>query len=124
MTVVVNRDQVLELVTQVLVDEIGVEPELIMEDATLESMDVDSLDLVEVAQVVEERWGFRIRAENAKGVDTLGDAIDMIVKLGQSGGLDGLTQPLGATAASGASATRVEAETVAAPATTDNNAQA
>jgi acyl carrier protein len=120
----VNRDQVLELVTQVLVDEIGVEPELISEDATLESMDVDSLDLVEVAQVVEEKWGFRIRAENAKGVDTLGDAVDMIVKLGQSGALDGLTQPLGAPAAAGASAMPVEAATVAAPAAAANNAQA
>jgi acyl carrier protein len=110
MTVTVNRDQVLELVTQVLVNEIGVEPELISEDATLESMDVDSLDLVEVAQVVEEKWGFRIRAENAKGVDTLGDAVDMIVKLGQSGALDDLAQPLGAPAA--------------APAADANNAQA
>jgi acyl carrier protein len=95
----VNRDQVLELVTQVLVNEIGVEPELISEDATLESMDVDSLDLVEVAQVVEEKWGFRIRAENAKGVDTLGDAVDMIVELGRSGALEDLTAPLGAPAA-------------------------
>lgn len=99
MAVAVNRDQVLELVTQVLVNEIGVEPELISEDATLESMDVDSLDLVEVAQVVEEKWGFRIRAENAKGVATLGDAVDMIVELGRSGALEDQTQPLGAPAA-------------------------
>ncbi len=95
MAVVVNRDQVTELVTQVLVDEIGVEPELISPDATLDSLDVDSLDIVEVAQVVEETWGFRIRAENAKGVETLGDAIDMIVNLGQSGALDDLAQPIG-----------------------------
>jgi acyl carrier protein len=94
MAVVVNRDQVTELVTQVLVDEIGVEPELISPDATLDSLDVDSLDIVEVAQVVEETWGFRIRAENAKGVETLGDAIDMIVNLGQSGALDDLAQTI------------------------------
>jgi acyl carrier protein len=93
----------MELVTQVLVDEIGVEPDLISPDATLESMDVDSLDLVEVAQVVEEKWGFRIRAENAKGVGTLGDAVDMIVKLGQSDALDGLAEPLGTAVAAAAS---------------------
>jgi hypothetical protein len=51
---------------------------------------------VEVAQVVEEKWGFRIRAEDAKGVETLGEAIDMIVTLGQTGALDGLAQPIGA----------------------------
>jgi acyl carrier protein len=96
MAVVVTRDQVLELVTQVLVDEIGVDPELISTDATLDSLGVDSLDLVEVAQVVEETWGFRIRAENAKGVATLGDAVDMIVTRGQSGALDDLAQPLDA----------------------------
>src|ERR1700744_4307605 len=91
----VNQEQVLELVTQVLVDEIGVDAELISPEATLESLDVDSLDLVEVAQVVEERWGFRIRAEDAKGVATLGEAVDMIVTLGQSDGLDRLARPVG-----------------------------
>lgn len=103
MAVVVTHEQVQELVVQVLVDEIGVEPDLISFDATLESLDIDSLDLVEVAQVVEERWGFRIRAENAKGVETLGEAVDMIVKLGNSGGLDPaqtLGTPVGATASS------------------------
>jgi hypothetical protein len=78
-------------------------------------MDVDSLDLVEVAQVVEEKWGFRIRAENTKGVDTLGEAVDMIVKLGQSDALDDLA---------GVAAAPVQAATVAAPAAAANNAQA
>ncbi len=85
----VTRDQVQELVTEVLVEEIGVDRDLISPEATLESLDIDSLDLVEVAQVVEERWGFRIRAEDAKGVETLGDAIDMIVTLGQASGATG-----------------------------------
>jgi acyl carrier protein len=109
MAVVVNRDQVMELVTRVLVDEIGVDPDLISPDATLELLDVDSLDLVEVAQVVEEQWGFRIRAENAKGVETLGDAIDMIVTLGQAGALDDLAQPLDAPVGAGASPPRLSA---------------
>jgi acyl carrier protein len=91
----------MELVTRVLIDEIGVDPDLISPDATLEMLDVDSLDLVEVAQVVEERWGFRIRAENAKGVATLGDAVDMIVNLSRSGALDDLAQPLDAPVSAG-----------------------
>jgi acyl carrier protein len=103
MPVVVSQDQVRELVTQVLVDEIGVDPELISLDATLESLDVDSLDLVEVAQVVEETWGFRIRAEDAKGVATLGEAIDMIVELGQSGAPHDFAQPLGTPVAAATS---------------------
>lgn len=92
MAVTVKRDEVQELVTDVLVDAIGIDRELITPEATLESLEIDSIDLVEVAQAVEEKWGFRIRAQDAKGVETLGEAIDMIVKVGQSGSGDDLAQ--------------------------------
>jgi acyl carrier protein len=107
----ISRDDVQELVTQVLVDEIGVDADQITLDATLESLDIDSIDLVEVAQVVEEKWGFRIRAEDAKGVETLGEAVDMIVKVGQSGVQDdGHKEPVAAEtgAEPGASGNRDE----------------
>jgi acyl carrier protein len=92
----VTREAVEQLVTNLLVDELDVDPAAITNDATLESLDVDSLDLVELAQLVEERWDFEIKGSDAKDVETLGDAIDMIVKKGasvglaESGALDGV----------------------------------
>jgi acyl carrier protein len=95
MSTEVTPEAVEELITNLLVEELDVDPALINHDATLESLDVDSLDLVELAQVVEERWGLEIKGEDAKDVRTVGDAIQMIVKkadsvgLAESGALDG-----------------------------------
>ena len=75
----------------------GPEPGSVTRAATFDELDVDSLDLVELAQVVEERWGLEIRGEDARDVRTVGDAIAMIVNkadsvgLAESGALDGVT---------------------------------
>ena len=47
-------------------------------EATLEALDVDSLDLAEFAQVVEEDLGVRLEAKDMKAIVTVQDAIDLI----------------------------------------------
>ena len=47
--------------------------------ATFEELDIDSLDLVELAQVVEEEYGVVLKGEDMKELKTVGDAVDMIV---------------------------------------------
>ena len=47
-------------------------------DATLEALDIDSLDLAEFSQVVEEDLGVRLEAADVKTIKTVGDAIDLI----------------------------------------------
>jgi acyl carrier protein len=66
-----------EVVVEALV-ELGVDRSAIQRDATFESLDVDSLDLVEVTQVVEERLGVEIRGDEAKDLATVGAAVDLI----------------------------------------------
>ncbi|HEX8066948.1 MAG TPA: acyl carrier protein [Thermoleophilaceae bacterium] len=96
----VTPEAVHQLIKNLLVEELDVDPEAVTADATLESLNVDSLDLVEVAQLVEERWDFEIKGADAKGVRTVGDAVAMIVKkadsvgLAESGALDAV-QPSG-----------------------------
>ncbi len=51
----------------------------ITRDATFESLDIDSLDLVEMTQVVDEEFGVQIKGEDAQKLNTVGDAIDFIV---------------------------------------------
>jgi acyl carrier protein len=65
--------------------EVGAEEDSISRDATFEQLDVDSLDLVEVAQVVEDELGVELRADDVKELRTVGDTIDLIVAKADSG---------------------------------------
>ena len=58
---------------------LGPEAEDVTRDATFESLDIDSLDLVEVAQVVEEEFGVVLKGEDMEKLNTVGDAIDLVV---------------------------------------------
>jgi acyl carrier protein len=71
----------LEAVEETIVEtlaELGPEREEITRDATLESLDIDSLDLVEVAQVIEEEFGVKIGTDDAERLRTVGNAIDLV----------------------------------------------
>jgi acyl carrier protein len=57
----------------------GPDPELITRDATFEALDIDSLDLVELAQIVEDEYGVVLSGDDMKKLKTVGDAIDLIV---------------------------------------------
>jgi acyl carrier protein len=58
--------------------ELGPDRAEVTREATFESLDVDSLDLVELAQMVEEEFGVKISGEDAKGLKTVGDAIELV----------------------------------------------
>ena len=59
--------------------ELGADREQISREATLEALDVDSLDLVELAQIVEDEFGVALGADDVKDLKTVGDAVDLIV---------------------------------------------
>ncbi len=60
-------------------EEVGADPDQITRDATFESLDVDSLDLVEIAQIVEDEFGVELGGDDVKDLKTVGDAIDLVV---------------------------------------------
>jgi len=62
--------------------EMGSDPEKFARDATFEDLDVDSLDLVELAQIVEEEFGVELRGDDVKDVGTVGAVIDLVVARG------------------------------------------
>jgi acyl carrier protein len=59
--------------------EFGADPEVLSRHATLESVDVDSLDLVELTQVVEERYDIDLESADFKQIKTVGDIVDLVV---------------------------------------------
>ena len=57
----------------------GADPSEFSAETTFEKLDIDSLDLAELAQVVEEECGVQLKGEDMKQIRTIGDAIDVIV---------------------------------------------
>lgn len=78
MSTTVTRDQVEERVTAAL-EEFGAEPDQIKPEAEFESLDIDSLDLVELAQIVEDDYGVQLKGEDMEGVTTVGQAVDLVL---------------------------------------------
>jgi acyl carrier protein len=71
-----------ESVEQTIYDglvELGTERSNLSREATLEDLDVDSLDLVELAQIVEDTYGVELRGDDVKDVKTVGEVIDLVV---------------------------------------------
>ena len=78
----ITSDQIQSRVFEAL-EEFGAEPDAISPDATFESLDIDSLDLVELAQIVEDEYGVQLKGEDMEGVKTVRQAVDLVMsKLG------------------------------------------
>lgn len=78
MATAVTSEQVEKTIYDGLV-ELGTERSALSREATLESLDVDSLDLVELAQIVEEEFGVELRGDDVKDVKSVGEVIDLVV---------------------------------------------
>jgi acyl carrier protein len=82
MSTTVTREEIEGRVFKAL-EEFGAEPDQINADAEFEGMDVDSLDLVELAQIVEDEYGVQLKGEDMEGVKTVRQAVDLVMsKLG------------------------------------------
>jgi len=57
----------------------GADADAITRDATLEAIDIDSLDLVELTQVVEETYSIDLDGADFKNIKTVGDVVDLVV---------------------------------------------
>ena len=61
-------------------EEFGAEPTEISLEATFEALDVDSLDLVELGQIVQEEFGVELKGEDLPKLKTVGDAVTLVVE--------------------------------------------
>jgi acyl carrier protein len=73
-----TAEQVQQRVCQAL-EEFGADPAQIEPDAELAALDVDSLDLVELTQIVEEEYGLKLDREDFEDVVTVRNAVDLVV---------------------------------------------
>ena len=57
----------------------GAEPTELSLDATFKKLDVDSLDLAELSQIIEDEFGVQLKGEDVAKIKTVGDAVDLVV---------------------------------------------
>ena len=69
-----TKDKVQERVIAALV-EFGEEPENIKPDSRFEDLDIDSLDLVELAQVIEDDYGIEVSDADMDKIETVADVV-------------------------------------------------
>ena len=74
----VTSEQVQGRVVEALAS-FGPDADQITREASFEELDIDSLDLVELAQIVEDEYGVVLKGEDMKELKTVGDAVDLIV---------------------------------------------
>ena len=73
----ITTERVEQVVFQAL-ESFGAEPEAITREVTFAQLDIDSLDLAELSQIVDEEFGAPLKADDVKKIKTVGDAIDLI----------------------------------------------
>ncbi|HEU0019459.1 MAG TPA: acyl carrier protein [Thermoleophilaceae bacterium] len=76
---IATKEDIAQRVHEALV-EFGAEPGAIVPEARFELLDVDSLDLVELAQIAEDDYGVQIATEDLKRIETVGQAVDLIAE--------------------------------------------
>jgi acyl carrier protein len=79
MSTAVSQEQIEKVVVESL-ESFGADPEQITPEATLEALDIDSLDLAELSQIVQERFDVELKGSDVAEVKTVGDAIALIAE--------------------------------------------
>lgn len=70
---------VLERVTNIIVDRLGVEESKVTMDATFkDDLGADSLDVVELVMEMEDEFGLQFSDEDSEKIVTVGDAVKYI----------------------------------------------
>ena len=76
-----TRDEIVETTKEFLSDEFEVDKDTIVSDANLqETLDLDSLDYVDLVVVIEENFGFKVTAEDFAEVTTFDDFYKLVEK--------------------------------------------
>lgn len=69
----------IQKINETLADEFEVDIELIQPDAPLmQTLELDSLDLVDMVVLIEQNFGFTLKAQDFAGINTFQDFYDFI----------------------------------------------
>lgn len=72
--------EIFEKVKAIVVEQLGVDEGIIAPETSFESLDADSLDIVELIMALEEAFDLDIPDEEAEKIKTVGDAVNYITE--------------------------------------------
>jgi acyl carrier protein len=78
MATTATPQKVEEVITDALT-QFGPEREEISREKTFEELDIDSLDLAELSQIIEDEFGVQLKGDDVGTIKTVGDAVDLVV---------------------------------------------
>jgi len=74
-----TREEIIETTKGFLSEEFEVEKDLIQGESNLkETLDLDSLDYVDLVVVIEDNFGFKVTGEDFQGVVTFNDFFTLV----------------------------------------------
>jgi acyl carrier protein len=79
MPATVTKTEIEEKLLETIVELSDCDAAEVTREATLDDLDLDSLDLVELSQIVMEQWSIELTREDLKDVKNVGDALDLII---------------------------------------------
>lgn len=76
-----SNQEIIEKINVFLVDEFEADPSLITPEANLkETLDLDSLDFVDLVVVIENNFGFKAKGEDFVNIKTFQDFYNYIIQ--------------------------------------------
>ena len=80
-----ENKEVINKVNDFLIDEFELEESQLVPEASLkESLEIDSLDYVDLVVIIEKNFGFKVKGEDFASIKTLQDFYDYVIKHAQS----------------------------------------
>lgn len=74
-----TKENVIATINSFLVDEFEVDQDALSPEANLQNtLELDSLDYVDLVVVIESNFGFKLTGEDFKGIETLEDFYNLI----------------------------------------------
>jgi len=74
-----SREEIIDITNRFLIEEFEVDPGVIQPDADLkESLDLDSLDYVDLVVLIESNFGIKLESKDFTGVVTFDNLYDLI----------------------------------------------
>lgn len=75
-----NHSEIIEKIRTTLAEEFEIDVELIQPEAPLmETLELDSLDLVDMVVLIEKNFGFNVTGKDFMGIKTFQDFYDMVI---------------------------------------------
>lgn len=80
-----DKETIIEKINTFLVEEFEVEPEKIVAEANLrETLELDSLDYIDLVVVIEGNFGFKVKPEDFASIVTFQNFYDYVINRVQS----------------------------------------